>query len=85
MAILRLKTRIAATSGSAIVNAANVASTVDMYYDTAAIVWPTLASSAGSLIQAGFEYVLPSGAVGHVYVNNAVASIAAGASASTIS
>lgn len=84
MAILKLKTRIAATSGSAIVNASNVASTVDMYYDTAAIVWPTLASSAGSLIQATFEYALPSGAVGHVFVNNAVASIAAGASASTI-
>jgi len=30
MAILKLKTRIAAKSGSAIVNAASVASTVDM-------------------------------------------------------
>lgn len=84
MAILKLKTRIAATSGSAIVNAASVASTVDMYYDTNAIVWPTLASASGSLIQATFEYSFATGAVGHVYVNNAVASIAAGASASTI-
>ena len=66
MAILKLKTRIAATSGSAIVNAASVASTVDMYYDTAAIVWPTLASASGSLIQATFDYSFATGAVGHV-------------------
>jgi len=84
MAILRLKTRVGATSGSAITNAASVASTIDMYYDTNAIVWPTLAAATGSLIQAGFEYALPDGAIGHVFVNNAVASIAAGASASTI-
>ena len=84
MAILMLKTRIAATSGSAIINAASVASTIDMYYDTNAIVWPTLASASGSLIKAGFQYALPGGAIGHVYVNNAVASIAAGGSASTI-
>lgn len=84
MAILMLKTRVAPTSGSAITNAASVASTVDLYYDTNNIVWPTLRAASGSLIKSEFDYVLPAGAIGTAYVNNAVASIAAGASASTI-
>lgn len=84
MAIIRLKTRISANSGSAIVNAASVASTVDQYYDTNNIVWPTLAAATGSLIQSTFDYALPSGAIGHVYVNNTVTAIANSASASIL-
>ena len=84
MAILRLKTRISALSGSAITNAANVASTVDMYYDSNNIVFPTLASSSGSLIQSTFDYVMPDGALAKVFVNNALASIASAVSASNL-
>ena len=84
MAILRLKTRISALSGSAITNSASAASTVDMYYDSNNIIFPTLASASGSLIQSKFEYILPSGAVGQVYVNNALASIASAVSASNL-
>jgi hypothetical protein len=84
MAIIRLKTRVSANSGVAIVNAASVASTVDQYYDTNNIVWPTLAAASGSLIQSVFEYALPSGVLGQVYVNNTVGNIASSASASII-
>jgi len=84
MAILVLKTRVSALSGSAITNAASAASTVDMYYDTNAIVWPTLASASGSLIKSTFDYALPSGAVAQVYVNNSVGVIGSAVSASTL-
>lgn len=84
MAIIVLKTRVSALSGKAIVNAASVASTVDMYYDTNAIVWPTLAAASGSLIKSTFDYALPSGAVGQVFVNNTVGVIGSAAGASTL-
>jgi len=84
MAILKLKTRIAATSGSAIVNAASVASTLDLFYDTNAIVWPTLAAASGSLIQSTFNYALPSGAVGQVFVNHTASAIGSAAGASAL-
>jgi hypothetical protein len=84
MGILKLKTRVSALSGSAITNAASVASTIEMFYDTNAIVWPTLASASGSLIQSTFEYALPSGAVGHVFVNHTASAIGSAAGASAL-
>jgi hypothetical protein len=84
MAIFKLKTRISPYSGSAIFNAASVASTVDLYYDSANIVWPSLMAASGASILSTFDYALPSGVIGKTFVNNAVASIAAAASASTI-
>ena len=84
MAILKLKTRIAATSGSAIVNAASVASTLELFYDTNAIVWPTLASASGSLIQSTFDYAFATGAVGKVFVNHTASAIGSAAGASAL-
>lgn len=78
MPILELPTRIAATSGIALVNNPEEKEpiTVNMYYDSSNIVWPTLAEATGDLIQATFNYTMPDGSIGHVYVNVTVAQIA---------
>ncbi len=76
MPILELATRIAATSGVAILDEAGDPATVNMYYDSSNIVWPTLAEATGDLIQATFNYSMPDGSIGHVYVNATVAQIA---------
>jgi hypothetical protein len=84
MAILQLKTRVSPISGSAIMLNASTASTINYYYDTNAIVWPTLAAASGSLIQSSFQYDMgPNAGQQRVLVNNAVASIIAYAAATS--
>lgn len=84
MAILQLKTRVAPTSGSAIMLNASTASTINYYFDTNAILWPTLAAASGSLIQSSFVYDMgPNIGQQKVLVNNAVASIVAFANAAS--
>jgi hypothetical protein len=84
MAILQLKTRVSPTSGSAIMLNASTASTINYYFDTNAIIWPTLAAASGSLIQSAFVYDMgPNNGQQRVLVNNAVASIVAFANAAS--
>ena len=87
MAILQLKCRVAPTSGSAItVSASNpTASTVNYYFDTNQIVWPTLKAATGSLVQSEFEYNLPNDGAQSVFVNNSVAAIASYANSTAAS
>jgi hypothetical protein len=86
MAILQLKTRVSPTSGSAIMLNASTASTINYYYDTNNIVWPTLAAASGSLINSAFVYDMgPNNGQQRVLVQNAVASIVAFANSSAAS
>lgn len=84
MAILQLRTRVSPVSGSAIMLNASTASTINYYFDTNAIVWPTLTAASGSLIQSSFTYDMgPNEGKQKVLVNNAVASIIAFANAAS--
>jgi len=86
MAILQLKTRVSPTSGSAIMLNASTASTINYYFDTNAIVWPTLAAASGSQILSSFVYDMgPNNGQQRVLVNNTVANIVAVANSSAAS
>ena len=85
MAILQLKCRVAPTSGKAIMLNASTASTINYFFDTNQNVWPTLETANGSLIQSGFQYILPNDGAQSVFVNNSVAAIASYANSASAS
>ena len=76
MAILKMQSTIAPTSGASVVGGSAL-----IAYESSSIVWPTLASKVGTTASSVFSYQNTNGTIGQARVKHSVTNILAGASA----
>jgi hypothetical protein len=79
MAILRMQTTVSPISGASVVGGSALVA-----YDSAQIVWPSLASKVGTTASSIFTYQNFNGTIGEARVKASVAGILAAVSASTL-